>query len=152
MTITTMTFDIEAAVQHARTNAASKSTKYCARYTANAIDAGLSAKSDVERPRHAYQFGAYLEANGFVAIPAPETFLKGDVVIIDKFASWSGPHKDAKKAFTMLTNPSGHMAIYDGTQWISDFKQRELYPGPDYRYVRPNFTIYRHPSATAGPK
>ena len=137
-------FNVDDAITHAQSHAEGRSQGYCARYTANAIDAGLSEKSRSERPRRAYHFSKYLEENGFVAIPAPDSFQKGDVVIIDKFDVWAGPHRDPKKAFAPIDNPSGHMAIYDGEQWVSDFKQKDLMPGPDYRFARPSFTIYRH--------
>ncbi|MNL86461.1 hypothetical protein D3C87_2151830 [compost metagenome] len=38
---------------------------------------------------------------------------------------------------------AGHACIYDGHQWISDFVQREMYPGTGYREIRPSFEIYR---------
>lgn len=78
----------------------------------------------------ARNFGPSLEAAGFYEVNgAPQ---KGDVVVIDGVTS----HDD------------GHMAIYDGTRWISDFKQRlgpDVYPGPAYRVARPAYKIYRHP-------
>ncbi|KHG49778.1 hypothetical protein T636_A1500 [Enterobacter hormaechei subsp. xiangfangensis] len=35
------------------------------------------------------------------------------------------------------------MTMYDGTQWISDFVQKSMYPGPGYRKMQPSFKIYR---------
>lgn len=65
---------------------------------------------------------------------------------------------------TMLYG-TGHIAIYNGTQWVSDFKQKiyvlkgthnphhyqesdtpiqnSLYPGPGYRTENPPYMIYR---------
>jgi len=52
-------------------------------------------------------------------------------------------------------NPAGHVQIFDGEQWISDFKQGEtpasragyngfggFWPGPEYRKNKPPFIIY----------
>jgi len=33
--------------------------------------------------------------------------------------------------------------MYNGTQWVSDFKQRTLMPGEDYRISNPSYVIYR---------
>ncbi|MBB5427447.1 hypothetical protein HDG40_005626 [Paraburkholderia sp. JPY158] len=42
-------------------------------------------------------------------------------------------------------HPHGHMAMYDGQYWISDFKQwHGFYPGPDYGSARPDYKVYRH--------
>ena len=32
-------------------------------------------------------------------------------------------------------SPFGHIAIYDGKQWVSDFRQSSVFPGPTYREV-----------------
>jgi len=33
---------------------------------------------------------------------------------------------------------------YDGQQWISDFVQRSMYPGPGYRELHPHYELFRH--------
>lgn len=65
---------------------------------------------------------------GFTAIGTYEMPREGDVIIIQPYAGG---------------NPSGHMAIYDGAEWYSDFKQRDMWAGPGYRAARPSYTIYR---------
>jgi hypothetical protein len=41
-------------------------------------------------------------------------------------------------------SPSGHIDMYDGSQWISDFRENGDFPGqgyrrdPDYQIFRPN--------------
>jgi len=48
-------------------------------------------------------------------------------------------------------HPHGHMAMFDGKHWISDFVQLHgLYPGPGYRTAKPPYAIYRHPLAWVG--
>ena len=77
----------------------------------------------------AANYGSSLGAAGFYVVTGEPQ--KGDVVVIEGFAG----HDD------------GHMAIFDGTRWVSDFKQRPgtgVYPGRDYRKVQPAYKIYRH--------
>lgn len=58
------------------------------------------------------------ERAGFLILGQGETLQEGDVVVIQ-------PCDDG--------NPAGHMAIYDGTTWYSDFRQRDMWGGPGYR-------------------
>ena len=53
---------------------------------------------------------------------------RGDVVVIQSIPG----------------HPHGHMAMYDGEHWVSDFKQRTLYPGDSYRAYKPSYVVYRH--------
>ncbi len=57
-------------------------------------------------------------------------FIRGDIMVMEP---WSGNAVDA-----------GHIAGYDGQQWISDFIQRDFWAGPAYRKVRPQYAVYRH--------
>lgn len=42
-------------------------------------------------------------------------------------------------------NLSGHIAMYTGKNgWVSDFKQRDFWPGPTYRTEKPSYKIYRY--------
>ena len=43
------------------------------------------------------------------------------------------------------SSPAGHMQMFDGSVWISDFKQNGFWAGPGYRTHKPAFKIYRHP-------
>lgn len=73
------------------------------------------------------ELGTSLEAAGIQeALGSP---IKGDVIVIQPAPG----------------HPDGHMAIYDGTHWISDFKQLHgFYPGPAYRNAQPAYKMYRH--------
>ena len=54
---------------------------------------------------------------------------KGDVAVIQPY-----PGGD----------PNGHIAMYDGQSWVSDFKQRDVWGGPGgYRKNKPTCVIYR---------
>ena len=127
-----MPWDVEKAVKHLTTNAQSSSTGRCARYVREAIEAGGVT---LARTLSAKDYGVSLVAAGFVQqSPTPETYQKGDVVVIDGFAA----------------HPHGHIAMYDGTRWVSDFAQSGLYPGANYRKEKPSYAIYRYPAATTG--
>jgi hypothetical protein len=41
-------------------------------------------------------------------------------------------------------HPHGHMAMFNGKKWVSDFKQRYgYYPSGAYRKLQPSVVIYR---------
>lgn len=119
-------WDLDKAVTYLQSHAAATSQGRCAEYTRKAIEAG-----GVTLNRHgsAKDYGPSLKAVGFIELnfsPA-NGYAKGDVAIINGFAG----------------HPHGHMMMYDGSQWISDFKQRTFYPGPAYRKAQPTYTVYR---------
>jgi hypothetical protein len=78
-------------------------------------------------PVSAKDYGPVLEADGFQEISGNTPLRAGDVVIIQ----------------SALRRPHGHMAMYNGRKWISDFIQIGLYPGPQYRKEKPEYKIYR---------
>ena len=71
------------------------------------------------------RMGFFVADNGLTCFPPT----KGDVVVIQRTSASS----------------DGHMAGYDGTKWISDFVQREMWPGPSYRNEKPTHAFYRWP-------
>jgi hypothetical protein len=91
------------------------STHKCAQYTREAIEAGFDNQCiAMPRPparngvRMAKDYGMGLLALGFVPLPGMcGGFEAGDVVIIEGFSG----------------STEGHMAMYDGQKWISDFAQ-----------------------------
>jgi hypothetical protein len=95
----------------------------CGKYTREAIEAGGII---LERAGHAKDYGASLERAGFRKLPASEKPRAGDVVVFGAF----GRHRE------------GHMAMFDGTQWISDFLQPHFLPSRDYEGAP--FAIYRY--------
>ncbi len=38
---------------------------------------------------------------------------------------------------------NGHIQMYNGNQWVSDFKQNLITPGPSYRTPPDPYIIYR---------
>ena len=120
-----MSWDKKVAVNYAKSHASSHSQGRCAEYTRKAVQAGGVT---LGRTYHAKDYGPMMKNAGFSAIGALEEPREGDVIIIQPYANG---------------NPSGHMAIYDGHDWYSDFKQRDMWAGPGYRTAKPSYTIYR---------
>ena len=139
-----MAFSTDTAVQHAQTNALELSSYLsrikkdekgnrshkpaCAKYVADAL---IAAGLVFDRKIHAYQYKDVLKASAdFQEVDAKGAYKKGDVVVFDSSS----------------VSESGHIAIYNGTYWISDFKQTGssgLYPGPGYQKAKVPFTIFR---------
>jgi len=129
-----LSWNLDAAVKHLQAHASLHSLGQCAKYPRQAIEAG-----GVTLTRHgsAKDYGPSLEAVGFSPLNFCPTngYAKGDVAIIKSFAD----------------HPHGHMMMYDGTQWISDFKQRTFYPGDAYRKAQPAYEVYRYRTLKARP-
>jgi len=56
--------------------------------------------------------------------------LKGDVVVMESFKG--------KKM-----HPYGHIQMYNGSRWVSDFTQSGFWPGSDYKNSIPRYSILR---------
>lgn len=101
-----------AAAAHARRNAKPASTGMCARHVRLALMEG-GGLDLVGWPGHALQYHTlgYLKANGFREVPkagyVPEV---GDIAVSE--APQGVPNRE-----------SGHIAIWDGRSWVSDFVQ-----------------------------
>lgn len=122
-------WNVEDAVKMLNGRAKDHSLGRCAEYTRIAIEAG-----GVVLKRHisAKDYGSSLLAVGFTTLsPDVSLFKAGDVAIIQPIKG----------------HPHGHMAMFNGKIWISDFKQNHgYYPGPTYRKIKPPVTIYRYGS------
>ncbi|HUY80629.1 MAG TPA: RHS repeat-associated core domain-containing protein [Acidobacteriaceae bacterium] len=107
--------------QHAEPHSLGKCAAYCRRaFEAGGVDTN-------GHPIDAKDWGPTLLKNGATVIsPDGYTPQKADVAV---FAG-----SDA--------HPHGHITIYDGKQWVSDFKQRNMSP---YRSGTTPVTIYRFP-------
>jgi hypothetical protein len=128
-----MPVDLEKFTKHLYAAADKKmhSRGRCGEYVRKALQAG-GAKFNGTYPGTGKEFGPTLEMLGFhqITIDNPDTyhFMMGDVMVMD-------PHKGSA---------AGHVAGYDGKQWISDFVQRDFWAGPDYRKERPHYAVYRY--------
>ena len=138
-----------ASVSYINSHVESKSHGKCAAYVRRAVEAG-GVKIKIPPPRiggsaSACDYGPSFEAVGFkpvysytgsgptdtAAIPGQQV---GDVVVIQPIDG----------------HPHGHIALFNGTHWISDFIQlRGFYPGQQYRNIKPAYILYRYSEDTA---
>lgn len=114
------------ATQHAYSSYTKDLCGHCARAIRRALEsAGFDMSS---HPVYATNYGPKLIRLGFTEIPndgySPE---KGDVRV------W-GPRPKQNP-------PAGHIDIYNGKNWVSDYIQHGNYPGAAYQNV--SFKIYR---------
>lgn len=133
-------FDVDGAISSLKAHLSSKpfGEKNCAGNVANSIrSTGIPV--DAPSSKEAKDYGLPLEAAGFEPVaddssgaypPIGYLAQKGDVVVMQAVAG----HK------------AGHMAMYDGQQWISDFKQSSIWPSQIYRINQSEYIIYRHRS------
>jgi hypothetical protein len=131
--------NVDTAVQFLHDNISPKKygDRACARNVANAVRAsGIKVTPPPVRIKEgasapwAKDYGPSLEAAGFDRVTEiGYTPQKGDIVVIQSIPK----HKE------------GHMAMYDGKQWVSDFKQENgIWPHRDYQKYGADYAIYRH--------
>ena len=98
----------------------------CARFVREALEeAGADTTG---HPVDAKDWGPTLLRAGFAAVSdLPYEAQPGDVVVIQPTS----------------VNRHGHIAGFDGSNWISDFVQREMWPGRAYREEKPPHIFYR---------
>jgi type VI secretion system secreted protein VgrG len=123
-------FDVDLAVERLEKHAYPfpQSHKKCAEYVRLALEAG-GIKVGYPPPRSAKNYGPALEAKGFYEINRDTVILKkGDIAVIQNYPGGT---------------IDGHIAMYTGKIWISDFKQRDMWSGPGYREKKPTYAIYR---------
>jgi predicted chitinase len=120
-------YDIEKAVDHVNNNAHSKSKGKCALYIRQAINAG--GITGIYGHAREYYDTDKLINKGFTKIGTDINSInlqKGDIVA---FGAVKG-------------HPYGHIAMWNGTQWISDFKQKSFWVANQYS-IEKKYAIYR---------
>lgn len=128
-----MPIDVKKFTEHLRKHALAKlgGTGACAKWVRQALQAG-GGSVPASRPPFAKDWGPTLLMMGFheTKVDDPDTFhfVKGDIVVIQPYPGG---------------RIEGHMAGFDGKNWISDFIQRDFWSGPGYRSNRPNYVVYR---------
>jgi len=96
----------EAASDYARNHAKPSSTGWCARYVADSLEnAGFSFTR--QGSACLYHSNGILKGMGFTEISKPKKLKKGDVAVHECNQRWE----------------FGHIQIYDGNKWYSDFVQ-----------------------------
>ncbi len=138
-------WDVETAVTYLNNKAKSGSINRCATFVREAIEAG-GIKIRIPAPRSgllasACDYGPSLVEQGFKPIENAKLIISagiysvsgqtiGDIVVIERIP---GKHDD------------GHIAMYNGQSWVSDFKQAYgIYPGKAYRAAKTPFVLYRY--------
>jgi len=108
-------------------HALSRSSHHCAMYCRLGMEAAGLNTGDRPQSGDAGDYGPFLLRHGAQTVPVDSYVPQvGDVVVFDK----TGQH------------PNGHIEMYDGHQWVSDFMQHSFSPYRD-AMTTPPFTIYR---------
>jgi hypothetical protein len=119
----------------------------CAHYVKVAlISGGLSAKNS--GINSAKDYGPWLVENNFQPVEGVTTIISGGIYSI------SGQQAgDVAIIQAVGKHIDGHMTMFDGTKWVSDFVQdRGFYPGPEYRENSVAYKLYRYAGATTETK
>lgn len=117
---------VDDATTHLSDSALSKSHGKCAKFVRQALEAG-GINTD-GRPVSAKDYGPFLESKGFDSVPASSfTPQAGDIVVINSIPG----------------HPHGHIAMYDGKQWVSDFKQQTFWGSHAYENQNAEHQFYR---------
>jgi RHS repeat-associated protein len=100
-------------------------------------------KNTLGTPEFAKDWGDWLEKQlGYVVAPiGPDGIIDtypGDIVVMQPLVSPDGSY---------LTNEAGHIAMWDGQQWVSDYQQQRLQP---YEWQKPpiiltDYVVYHYP-------
>jgi hypothetical protein len=108
-------------------HALTRSSHHCAMYCRLGMEAAGLSTQDRPRSGDAGDYGPFLLRHGAQVVAkdsyAPQV---GDTVVFDKTAQ----------------HPYGHIEMYDGQRWVSDFMQHSFSPYRDAAST-PRFTIYR---------
>jgi hypothetical protein len=148
-----MTWDIQASLKSLRDNKkpGPASPYQCAKYVNRALrDGGIHLRQVKFRypgdGPSACDYGAYLEEAGFEVYYdnteedlacRPYHPLAGDIAIFMPIAA------EIKNGHTISLHKHGHIQMFDGKAWISDFQQKQFFVGKDYRIKWGRFRVYR---------
>ena len=111
-------FNVKAALEWAKKNVGSKSIGHCAKYVRLMMEAG--GMSTAGRPGSAYQYAGYLPKKGFKHIAT----LYGK----QQQADWSKSSAQPGDIAVMAHGKHGHICMWTGVQWVSDFVQNNMWP------------------------
>ena len=116
------------AADYATKNAAPKSLGRCARYVRVALEhAGY--KLTPQPSAYEYWTNGIMEKMGFQKIAKNTQLQVGDVVVFNRTPK----------------HPHGHIAIWNGAQWVSDFKQNKFFVSTEYSKHN-DYQLFRDPT------
>lgn len=116
-------YDYQEAVETLNSNAKTSPIGYCARYVRWALEGG--GLSTDGRPNSAKDYNTFLPALGFKEVPTSNYQpMTGDIVVMQAIG----------------THVHGHIQMYNGEKWVSDYTQNGFYP---YITSRPTFQVFR---------
>ncbi|MES2298916.1 MAG: peptidoglycan amidohydrolase family protein [Pseudomonadota bacterium] len=126
-----MPYDNEKFVERLSESARGKTSSHkCATFVRKALEAGGADTRGHQESAKTY--GPILQRNGFheITVEDPETFAfqRGDIVVIQNYKGGS---------------IHGHIAGFNGTNWVSDFVQNDFWPNKRYEMEHPNYVVYR---------
>ena len=125
-------YDVDKATVYLTDNAQPRSQHECARYVRLAIQAG--GCPTYIHPASAKEYDTFLPKLGFKSIPLTDYRpVKGDIIVI-------------KPPQNQSEHEHGHIAMFNGKKWISDFMQRDMYGGSIYRKKGTEYYLFRRPS------
>ncbi len=124
-------FNINAAVRTLNKNANSHSLGKCAKYVRLALEGG--GFNTAGHPVDAKNYNHFLRVRGWQVVSTSQDFqpLKGDIAVFRDFQGDKRYHS------------AGHIQMFNGNRWISDFRQNGFWAGGDYRRHQPSFVILR---------
>ena len=114
----------EVAASYATNNAESKSVGLCGLYVRKAIIAG---GIPLYWGGNAWSYKYTLPILGFERINKDEKLIIGDIAVFQPIGG----------------RKFGHIAMWNGKQWISDFKQKSIILHSDYKKEECEFEIFR---------
>jgi hypothetical protein len=115
-------------VEWMHNNALSRSAHRCAMFVRHALEAAGMSTADRPSTGDAGDYGPYLQRHGAQVVPIDEEYVPkpGDTAVFAKTDE----------------HPNGHIEVFDGEAWVSDFRQRSFSPYRDVESTPP-VTMYR---------
>ena len=114
----------QAAAEYATQNAEKRSKGLCAMYVRRAIIAG---GIPLYRAGDAWRYKYLLPMLGFDKVEDAKNLKAGDIVVFQPIGG----------------RKFGHIAMWNGRQWVSDFKQRSIIVHRDYTAQTCEYAIFR---------
>lgn len=112
-----MGWNVAASIQWLINNSVSSTLHKCANYVRQALEAG--GISTAGRPQYAKDYATYLPTIGFNNI--------GSIHGAAKQKEWSKTNAKPGDIAVMNHDVAGHICMWTGNQWVSDFKQNNMW-------------------------